>query len=105
MRIGIHAGSRDVDQIAKECNRVGVNEIFLGVGAIPELDRAKVEKFKDDLMKRGVKLSGMIMPVPSKEAVLGNNDAEVDRLCEILRAIGQAGIETVLFYPLDSFIH
>lgn len=104
MRIGIHAGSRDVDQIAGECNRVGVNEVFLGVRAIADLDRDKLKKFKDELAERGVKLSGMIMPVPSKEAVLGNNEAEVNQLCETLRVIGQAGVGTVLFYPLDSFI-
>ena len=104
MRIGIHTGSRDVDQIAKECREAGVNEVFLGAGAIPEMDRDKLKKFKDDLMERDIILSGIIMPVPSKDAVLGNNEAEVERLCEVLRAIGEAGVGTVLFYPLDSFI-
>jgi len=104
MRIGIHTGSRDVDQIANECCEVGVSEVFLGVGAIPEMDHDKLKKFKDELMKQKIMLSGIIMPVPSREAVLGNNEAEVDRLCETLRAIGEAGVGTILFYPLDSFI-
>lgn len=104
MRIGIHTGSRDVNQIANECHEAGVNEVFLGAGAIPEIDSDKLKKVKDDLMERKIILSGIIIPVPSKEAVLGNNEAELDRLCEMLRAIGESGIGTVLFYPLDSFI-
>jgi D-mannonate dehydratase len=104
MRIGIHTGSNNVDQIAKECSEAGVNDVFLAAGAIPEMDHDKLKKFKDDLMERGIALSGIIMPPPSKDAVLGNNEAEVDRLCKMLRAIGEAGVETALFYPLDSFL-
>ena len=104
MRIGIHTGSRDADQIANECRQAGVSEVFLGTGAIPDLDRDKLKAFKDELMDRGISLSGMIIPVPTKDAVLGNNETEVDRLCKMLSAIGRAGVGTALFYPLDSFI-
>ncbi|MBM3243077.1 TIM barrel protein [Candidatus Poribacteria bacterium] len=104
MRIGIHTGSRVVDQIANECRELGVSEVFLSAGAIPEINCDKVKKFKDELIAREITLSGMIIPVPSKDAVLGNNEAEVERLCEMLRAIGEAGVGTVLFYPLDSFL-
>jgi D-mannonate dehydratase len=104
MRIGIHTGTRDVEQIVSQCRKAGVNEVFLGTGAIPDIDQDKLKKLRDELRKQGVVLSGMIMPVPSKDAVLGNNEAEVDRLCRMLHDIGKAGIETVLFYPLDSFI-
>jgi D-mannonate dehydratase len=104
MRIGIHTGSGDVNQIVNECRETSVNEVFLGAGAIPDMNRDKLEKFKDDLMEKGIALSGIIIPVPSKEAVLGNNEAEVERFCEMFRSIGEAGVGTVLFYPLDSFL-
>ena len=35
MRIGIHAGSSDADEIAGQCRDVGVNDIFLYVGSVP----------------------------------------------------------------------
>jgi D-mannonate dehydratase len=104
MRIGIHTGSKDVSQIANECHEADVNEVFLGAGAIPEMNRDKLKKVKDDLVEQGIMLSGIIMPVSSKDAVLGNNETEVKRLCEMLRVIGEVGIGTILFYPLDSFL-
>lgn len=104
MRIGIHTGSRDVNQIVNECLEADVHEVFLGAGAIPEMNRDKLKNFKDELAGQGIMLSGIIMPVPSKDAVLGNNETEVKNLCEMLRAIGEAGIGTALFYPLDSFL-
>lgn len=111
MRIGIHAGSSNADQIVEQCRQAGVDEVFLRAGAVPEfaergyISSGGVEAFKDALADLGVRVSGTITPVPSKEAVLGDNEAELTNLCKTLRAMGEAGIETTLFYPLDRFIY
>jgi len=111
VRVGIHAGSRDVDQIAGQCDQAGVNEVFLSVHAVPGfaergyISSDSVATFRDALAERGIRVSGMIAPVPSKEAVLGDNEAEMASLCKTLRAMGEAGIGTTLFYPLDRFIY
>jgi D-mannonate dehydratase len=111
VRVGIHAGSSSRDQIADQCHQADVDEVFLSVRAVPEfagrsyISSDSIESFRDALAERGVRVSGMIAPVPSKEAVLGDNEAEVSDLCKTLKAMGEAGIQTTLFYPLDSFIY
>jgi D-mannonate dehydratase len=111
VRIGIHAGSSNADQIAVQCRQAGVDEVFLGARAIPEfaergyITSDSVRAFRNTLAEHGVRVSGMIAPVPSKEAVLGDNEAEVANLCKTLRAMGEAGIEATLFYALDRFIY
>lgn len=111
MRVGIHAGSSDADRIADQCRQAGVNEVFLSVRAVPEfaergyLNSSSIKAFGDELARRGIQVSGMIAPVPSKEAVLGDNESEMVDLCKTLKAMGEANIETVLFYPLDRFIY
>ena len=44
----------------------------------------------------------MIAPPPSKEAVLGENESELDALCRTLRGIGESGVDVVLFYSARS---
>lgn len=111
MRIGIHAGSSSPDRIADQCGQAGVDVVFLGAGAVPGfsergwLSSENIEAFRDELMDRSVRVCGMIAPVPSKEAVLGRNEAELSAFCKTLRAMGEAGIEAVLYYPLDKFIY
>lgn len=111
MRVGIHAGSNQPEPIAEQCRQAGVDEVFLAAGALPGfaergyLKPDDIEAFRDALAELGVKVSGMIAPVPSQEAVLGNNEAELSNLCRTLRAMGEADIETTLFYPLDRFIY
>jgi D-mannonate dehydratase len=111
MRVGIHAGSNQPDQIVEHCRQADVDEVFLAAAALPGLPQRgylrpdEIEAVRDALAERGVKVSGMIAPVPSREAVLGDNDAEVSHLCRTLRAMGESGIETTLFYPLDRFIY
>jgi D-mannonate dehydratase len=109
MKVGIQLGLSDVDQIAEQCREVDVDEIVLSVSAIPEFaskgfaSSDDIEKFKEKLAKRAINLSGMIPPNPSREAVLGDNADEITNLCKILKAIGEADIKTVLFYPFDRF--
>ena len=111
MRVGIHAGSRDAGQIADQCRQAGVDEVFLSARAVPGfaergyVSSDSVRAFGDTLAERGVRVSGMIAPVPSKEAVLGGDEAELADLCKTLKAMGEAGIEATLFYPLDGFIY
>ena len=111
MRIGIHAGSSDPDQVAEQCRQAGVDEVFSSVGIDPGfaergyLSPHNVEAFRDKLAERGIRMSGMITPVPSREVVLGNDEAGLENLCKTLRAMGEAGIETTLYYPLDKFIY
>jgi len=111
LRVGIHAGSSNADQIAEQCRQVGVEDVFLRAQSVPGfteqgyLSADKVAAFKDALAERGIRMSGMITPVPSKESVLGENEAEVEALCKTFRAMGEAGVEATLFYPLDKFIY
>ncbi len=111
MRVGIHAGSNSADEIAASCRDAGVDEIFLSAGSVPGaadqgfMTPDAFKPFRDMLQERGVQVSGMIASPPSKEAVLGTNESEVDALCQTLRAIGESGIDVVLFYPLDRLIY
>ena len=83
MRVGIHAGSNQPESIAEQCRQSGVDEVFLGAGALPGfseqgyLSPDEIEAFRDSLAELGVKMSGMIAPVPSREAVLGDNETEL----------------------------
>ena len=99
MRVGIQTGLTDVEKIVEYCRQVGVDEIVLSTRAI--LDGA--EGFLETLGKRGIRVSGFIPPNPSREAVLGDNEAELEALYKTLRAMGETDIKTVLFYPLDRF--
>ena len=109
MKVGIQLGLSDINQIAEQCLEVGVDEIVLSISAIPEfaskgvVSSDNIETFKEKLAKHAINLSGMIPPNPSREAVLGTNADEVTNLCKILKAIGEAEIKTVLFYPFDRF--
>ena len=111
MRVGIHASSSSADEIAAHCRDAGVNEIFLHANSVPGVDQVghltpeNFKPFEDMLQERDVRVSGMIAPVPSKEAALGQHEAELASLCQTLRGIGQSGIDTVLFYPLDRLIY
>ena len=111
MRVGIHESSRSVEEITTHCLDTDVNEIFLRANSLPGVDQLghltpeNFKPFEDMLQKRDVRVYGMIVPVPSKEAVLGQHEAELDSLCQTLRDIGQSGIDTVLFYPLDRLIY
>ena len=111
VRIGIHAGSSDPDQVAEQCRQAGVEEVFSSVSADPGyaergyLSSDAMKSFIDAMAERGIRVSGMITPVPSKEMVLGEDEAGLENLCKTLRAMGEAGIETALFYPLDKFIY
>lgn len=111
MRVGIHAGSSSADQVVEQCRQAGVNEVFSSVRADPKfaergyLSSDSIKAFRDQLAERGVRLSGMIAPVPSREVVLGDDEPGLVNLCKTLRAMGEAGIKTTLFYPLDKFIY
>ena len=111
MRIGIHMGHSDPDQVAAECRDLGVDEIFLGAGAVPgfaERGYLRVEEyqpFAEQLAERDIQVAGMILPVPSKEAVLGQRETERADLCRTIQAAGQSGIDAALFYPLDRLLY
>jgi len=109
MRIGIYTGLADVDQIADYCHQADVDEIVLSASTIPGftergfISSDSIENFIGEVAQRGIKISCMIPPNPSKEAVIGDNKDEVRNLCRILQAIGEADVKTVLFYPFDRF--
>ncbi len=111
MRIGIHMGYSSADQVAEQCRASGVNEIFLSAASVPgfsERGHLTAEHFKpigEQLQERGILVSGMILPVPSREAVLGQHETERADFCQTVRATGQSGIDTTLFYPLDRFLY
>lgn len=59
----------------------------------------------EQLEERDIAISGIILPPPSQETVLGQDPATRANLCRTIRAAGQAGIDTALFYPLDRFLY
>lgn len=109
MKVGLQIGATNMDHILEDCRQMGVNDIVLSASAGPKLigqesiTKSSLEGCKEALMKHGIRLSGMIPPNPSREAVMGDNEEETASLCKILKAIGEAGVGVVLFYPLDRF--
>ncbi|MDQ1328068.1 MAG: mannonate dehydratase [Candidatus Poribacteria bacterium] len=109
MRVGIQTGLTDVEQIVDYCHQADVDEIVLSASAIPGFTEKgficsdSIDSFIDEVAQRGIKISGMIPPNPSRDAVLGENKDEVTNLCRILQAIGETNVKTVLFYPFDRF--
>jgi len=109
MRVGIQTGLADIDQIVDYCHQADVDEIVLSASAIPgftetgSISADSIANFIDKVAQRGIKISGMIPPNPSRDAVLGENKDEVADLCRILQAIGETDVKTVLFYPFDRF--
>ena len=104
-------GYSSADGVAEQCRAAGVNEIFLGAASVPgfgERGHLTSEHFKpvgEELEARDIRVSGMILPVPSQDVVLGKDEAERAALCQTIRAAGQSGIDTALFYPLDRFLY
>ncbi len=111
MRIGIHMGYSSADQVAEQCRTSGVNEIFLSAASVPgfsacgHLTPEHLKPIGEQLEERNIRVSGMILPVPSRETVLGQHEKERADLCQTVRAAGQSGIDTALFYPLDRFLY
>ncbi len=99
MRVGIQIGLTDVDQIAEQCRQLDVNEVVLSTRAFSD----GADEFLKALDKRGIQVSAFIPPNPSRDAVLGDNKAEVEALYKTLRAMGETDVKTALFYPLDRF--
>ena len=111
MRIGIHMGYSGADEVAQQCRSAGVDEIFLSAASVPGFDERghlTPDLYKpvgDELRARDIQVSGMILPVPSQEAVLGQDATARSAFCETVRATGQSGIDNTLFYPLDRFLY
>jgi sugar phosphate isomerase/epimerase len=109
MNIGILTGLADMDQLAGICRQMDVDNVILGLGSLPEFKERGyatcrgIAELKDDMARLGVRLEGITPPNPSREAVLGENESEVENLCRNIKAIGEAGVEIVHFYPLDRF--
>jgi len=111
MRIGIHMNYSTADEVAEQCQTAGVREIFLSTASVrrfEELGPATADQFRsvqDELQARDVQVSGVILPKPSQDNLLGKAEAERAALCETIRAAGQSGIDTALFYPLDDLLY
>ncbi len=111
MRIGIHMGYTSADGVAEECQTAGVNEIFLRSESVPGFDErgcmttAGLRKVEDQLRKRVIQISGVMLGAPSQEIVLGKDEAGRAAFCQSIRAAGQSGIDTALFYPMDRFLY
>ena len=109
MRVGIHTGLTDLDQLAERCRQMDVDDVIMGIGTFAEFRKqeyvtsASVAALKDEMAQRGIRLAGITPPSPSPEAVLGDNENEVENLCKIIRALGEADVEMMHFYPLDRF--
>lgn len=109
MRLGIHIGLGNLDNIVEICHQVDVQYIIGGLGGFPELSERgyvtsrNLDSAKQMLAQNGIRLAGVTPPVPSREAALGNSEVEVENLCRTLRSTGEAGLEIAHFYPLDRF--
>jgi sugar phosphate isomerase/epimerase len=109
MRVGIQLGLNNAEQIADYCHQANVDEIVLSVNAIPGFNKKgfissdNIADFIDEVAQHDVRISGMIPPNPSRDAVLGENKDEIVNLCQILQAIGKTDVKTLLFYPFDHF--
>lgn len=104
MRIGIHASTPDTAQVVQLCREVGVRDVILSAREFSAEDpRGDIERAVASLGNQGISVGAMIAPNPSREAVLGQAEDEVSSLCARLRAIGEAGIQVALFYPVDRF--
>ena len=111
MRIGLHMGYGRVEEIAEKCGAAGVADIFLGANSVAGFDQDghlkpdPVVLLGEQLKEQNIAISGTILPPPSQEVVLGQDPAARANLCQTIRAAGQAGIDTALFYPMDRFLH
>mgnify|MGYP001229640188 FL=1 len=111
MRIGIHMSYSSADGVVAQCRAAGVDEIFLGAASVPgfeergHLTPEQLEPVADGLRARDIQVSGIILPPPSPEVVLGKDEAGRNAFCQTIRAAGQSGIDTALFYPLDRLLY
>ena len=111
MRIGTHMGYSSADQVAEECRAAGVRDIFLGATTVPgyeERGHVTLEQLKpvvEELEARDIRTPGVILSPPSQEIVLGTDETGRADFCLTIRAFGEAGIDTALFYPLDRFLY
>ncbi|MFC1717635.1 sugar phosphate isomerase/epimerase family protein [Candidatus Poribacteria bacterium] len=99
MRVGLQTGLRDIDQLVEQCRQLDVNEVVLPTRAFSD----GAGEFLKALGKHDIQVSAFIPPNPSREAVLGDDKAELESLYKTLRTMGETNIKTVLLYPLDRF--
>ncbi|NKB69271.1 MAG: hypothetical protein GKR89_19550 [Candidatus Latescibacteria bacterium] len=111
MRIGLHMGYGTAAEITTKCTQAGVGDIFLGAGSVPGfadngyMHSDPVVALGQELNEEAIAISGIILPPPSQEVILGQDAEGRAHLCQTIRAAGQAGIDTALFYPLDRLLH
>ena len=111
MRVGIHAGYSSGEQLAQQCREADVDEVFLSADSVPGFQEGghlavdDLTKVQEELAALGIGIAGIILGRPSAEAVLGKVPDETTRFCETIRAAGSAGVESTLFYPMDSLLH
>jgi len=109
VRLAIHAGLGDLSNLIEICRQVDVRDVIGGLGGFPELAELgyvtpkSLDSTKQILAGNGIHLTGVTPPNPSREAVLRENEAEVETLCKTLQSIGESGLEIAHFYPLDRF--
>lgn len=108
MRVGIHMFAGEAEEILARCREVGVNEVFIPTAAVAKAGRlapGELGHLRARLAKGGVVLAGMILPRPSEAALGGGDEEGVEALCDTIQVMGQAGIGTALFYPLNIAAH
>ena len=95
-------GLGNLDRAIETCRQMGVQDVIGSPGRFT-ITPKNLDSAKQILAQNGIRLAGMTPPGPSPEAVLGDNEAEVENLCKILRSMGEAGLEIAHLYPLDRF--
>jgi len=109
VRAAILVGLGKLDRIIETCHQLNVQDVIGSLSRLPGLaERGYVTSksltsAKQTLAQNGIRLAGVTPPNPSREAVLGGNETEVENLCTTLRSMGEAGVEIAHFYPLDRF--
>jgi len=111
MKVGIHAGNKDINELIQYCSKIGVDQICLACSSImgydergyPDLDALR--EITGRLADAGISVSVMIISKwPSPEVLLGKPEAlgELDNLYRTIECLGEASVGTaVLYLQLD----
>ncbi|MEM2905591.1 MAG: TIM barrel protein [Candidatus Bathyarchaeia archaeon] len=113
MRVGIHAWEADAEKLAAYCHSIDVEDVCLSCSSVEGFDETGIleasalRRFKQGLSWKGVDLTALIAPTPSRAVLEGNLDGgdEAERLCKTIEAMGEAEVNTALWYPFNGILY
>jgi len=107
MKVGIHAGNKDINELIQYCSKTGVDQLCLACSSIrgydekgyPDLDALR--EVKGRLADAGIGVPVMVISKwPSPEMLLDKPEAqgELDNLSRTIECLGEASVGTALLY-------